>query len=155
MSLLKSLSSPCPLPLPFFSQSTSTDPPPPIHLRSSTRLHPIPESEKLRYSFRYINQTQIQALRTKSKLKSRFIYLFFQFYFQGLDIHGRIYINEQGINAQYSGPSKHSFAYVKWLKEDDRFLDILVQTSPAFNEHAFPKLKLRYKPHLYNKVDCS
>ncbi|KAK8305330.1 hypothetical protein V6Z12_D03G055600 [Gossypium hirsutum] len=112
MSLLKSLSSPCPLPLPFFSQSTSTDPPPPIHLRSSTRLHPIPESE-------------------------------------GLDIHGRIYINEQGINAQYSGPSKHSFAYVKWLKEDDRFLDILVQTSPAFNEHAFPKLKLRYKPHLY------
>ncbi|TYG75766.1 hypothetical protein ES288_D03G059200v1 [Gossypium darwinii] len=132
MSLLKSLSSPCPLPLPFFSQSTSTDPPP-----------------KLRYSFRYINQTQIQALRTKSKLKSRFIYLFFQFYFQGLDIHGRIYINEQGINAQYSGPSKHSFAYVKWLKEDDRFLDILVQTSPAFNEHAFPKLKLRYKPHLY------
>ncbi|TYI90964.1 hypothetical protein E1A91_D03G158800v1 [Gossypium mustelinum] len=67
---------------------------------------------------------------------------------RGLDIHGRICINEQGINAQYSGPSKHSFAYVEWLKEDDRFSDILVQTSPAFNGHAFPKLKLRYKPSL-------
>ncbi|KAB2073234.1 hypothetical protein ERO13_A07G062400v2 [Gossypium hirsutum] len=69
-------------------------------------------------------------------------------FLKGLDIHGRIYINEQGINAQYSGPSKHSFAYVEWLKEDDRFSDILVQTSPAFNRHAFPKLKLRYKPSL-------
>ncbi|TYH80229.1 hypothetical protein ES332_D03G118100v1 [Gossypium tomentosum] len=133
---------------PFFSQSTSTDPPPPIHLRSSTRLRPIPESEKLRYSFRYINQTQIQALRTKSKLKSSITKLLSSALPCGLDIHGRIYINQQGINAQYSGPSKHSFAYVEWLKEDDRFLDILVQTSPAFNGHAFPKLKLRYKPSL-------
>ncbi|KAB2020462.1 hypothetical protein ES319_D07G070100v1 [Gossypium barbadense] len=73
-------------------------------------------------------------------------------FLKGLDIHGRIYINEQGINAQYSGPSKHSFAYVEWLKEDDRFSDILVQTSPAFNGHAFPKLKLRYKPSLVQGV---
>ncbi|PPD75011.1 hypothetical protein GOBAR_DD28053 [Gossypium barbadense] len=53
---------------------------------------------------------------------------------------------------KYSGPSKHSFAYVEWLKEDDRDLDILVQTSPAFNGHAFPKLKLRYKPSLVQSV---
>ncbi|TYG77207.1 hypothetical protein ES288_D03G176100v1, partial [Gossypium darwinii] len=103
--------------------------------------------------FRYINQTQIQTQIVDNQTPffcstRRFIYLFFQFYFQGLDIHGRICINEQGINAQYSGPSKHSFAYVEWLKEDDRFSDILVQTSPAFNGHAFPKLKLRYKPSL-------
>ncbi|KAK8583669.1 hypothetical protein V6N13_109064 [Hibiscus sabdariffa] len=68
-------------------------------------------------------------------------------FLKGLDIHGRIYINEQGINAQYSGPSKHAFAYVEWLKEDEKFSDILVQTSPS-NGHAFPKLKLRYKPSL-------
>ncbi|XVE54995.1 hypothetical protein DITRI_Ditri03aG0125600 [Diplodiscus trichospermus] len=67
---------------------------------------------------------------------------------KGLDIHGRIYINEQGINAQYSGPSRDAFAYVEWLKEDEKFSDILVQTSPAFIGHAFPKLKLRYKPSL-------
>ncbi|XP_062110996.1 rhodanese-like domain-containing protein 8, chloroplastic [Humulus lupulus] len=69
-------------------------------------------------------------------------------FMEGLDIYGRIYVNEQGINAQYSGPSKDALAYVEWLKEDDRFSDILVQVSPALNGHAFPKLKLRYKPSL-------
>ncbi|XP_059443023.1 LOW QUALITY PROTEIN: rhodanese-like domain-containing protein 8, chloroplastic [Corylus avellana] len=69
-------------------------------------------------------------------------------FLQGLDIHGRVYLNEQGINAQYSGPSKDALLYVKWLREDDRFSDILVQISPAYNGHAFPKLKLRYKPSL-------
>lgn len=69
-------------------------------------------------------------------------------FLQGFDIHGRVYINEQGINAQYSGPSKDALAYVEWLREDHRFSDILVQISPASNGHAFPKLKLRYKPSL-------
>ncbi|XP_042500834.1 rhodanese-like domain-containing protein 8, chloroplastic [Macadamia integrifolia] len=69
-------------------------------------------------------------------------------FLQGLDIHGRVYINEKGINAQYSGPSKDACAYLKWLKEDQRFSDILVQISPALSGHAFPRLKLRYKPSL-------
>lgn len=49
---------------------------------------------------------------------------------------------------QFSGPSKDALAYVEWLREDIRFSDILVQVSPAINGHAFPKLKLRYKPSL-------
>ncbi|XP_068640452.1 rhodanese-like domain-containing protein 8, chloroplastic isoform X2 [Aristolochia californica] len=49
---------------------------------------------------------------------------------------------------QYSGPSKDALAYVQWLKEDPRFSKILVQISPALNGHAFPRLKLRYKPSL-------
>ncbi|KAL3618103.1 Rhodanese-like domain-containing protein 8, chloroplastic [Castilleja foliolosa] len=69
-------------------------------------------------------------------------------FMQGRDIHGRIYLNEQGINAQYSGPSKDALAYVEWVKQDHKFSDILVQISPAINGHAFPKLKLRYKPSL-------
>ncbi|KAJ8748594.1 hypothetical protein K2173_007584 [Erythroxylum novogranatense] len=69
-------------------------------------------------------------------------------FLEGLDIHGRIYLNEQGINAQYSGPFKDALAYVEWLKEDYRFSDVLVQISPSVNGHAFPKLKLRYKPSL-------
>ncbi|KAL2553459.1 Rhodanese-like domain-containing protein 8 [Forsythia ovata] len=69
-------------------------------------------------------------------------------FMQGRDIHGRIYLNEQGINAQYSGPSKDALAYVAWVREDRRFSDILVQISPASNGHAFPRLKLRYKPSL-------
>ncbi|KAI5674924.1 hypothetical protein M9H77_05874 [Catharanthus roseus] len=69
-------------------------------------------------------------------------------FMQGRDIHGRIYLNEQGINAQYSGPSKDALEYVRWVREDQRFSDILVQISPALNGHAFPRLKLRYKPSL-------
>ncbi|XP_020866822.1 rhodanese-like domain-containing protein 8, chloroplastic isoform X2 [Arabidopsis lyrata subsp. lyrata] len=65
-----------------------------------------------------------------------------------LNIRGRIYLNEQGINAQYSGPSKDALAYVEWLKGDERFSDLLVQMSPAINGHAFPKLKLQNKPSL-------
>lgn len=49
---------------------------------------------------------------------------------------------------QYSGPSKDALLYVEWLREDDRFSHMLVQISPALNGHAFPKLKLRYKPSL-------
>ncbi|XP_029127272.1 rhodanese-like domain-containing protein 8, chloroplastic isoform X3 [Cajanus cajan] len=67
---------------------------------------------------------------------------------EGLDINGRVYLNEQGINAQYSGPSKDALAYVNWLREDKRFSDILVQISPSENGHTFPTLKLRYKPSL-------
>ncbi|OVA18501.1 Rhodanese-like domain [Macleaya cordata] len=69
-------------------------------------------------------------------------------FLQDFNIHGRIYINEQGINAQFSGPVKDSLRYVEWLKKDPKFSEILVQISPAFNGHAFPKLKLRYKPSL-------
>ncbi|XP_020596557.1 rhodanese-like domain-containing protein 8, chloroplastic [Phalaenopsis equestris] len=71
-----------------------------------------------------------------------------QEFLQGHDINGRIYVNEQGINAQYSGPVEDALAYADWLKEDLRFSDILVQTSPALDGHAFPRLKLRYKPSL-------
>ncbi|XP_049398500.1 rhodanese-like domain-containing protein 8, chloroplastic [Solanum stenotomum] len=69
-------------------------------------------------------------------------------FLEGRDIHGRIYLNKQGINAQYSGPNKDALAYVKWVREDCRFSDVLVQISPASNGHAFPRLKLRYKPSL-------
>ncbi|KAL6638614.1 hypothetical protein ACP70R_023725 [Stipagrostis hirtigluma subsp. patula] len=73
-------------------------------------------------------------------------------FLQGRDIHGRIYMNEQGINAQYSGPHKDAMAYANWLRKDHRFRDILVQTSPALSGHAFPRLKLRYKPSLVQEV---
>ncbi|THG15364.1 hypothetical protein TEA_009457 [Camellia sinensis var. sinensis] len=49
---------------------------------------------------------------------------------------------------QYSGPLKDALAYEKWLREDHRFSDALFQISPALSGHAFPRLKLRYKPSL-------
>ncbi|OIT35398.1 PREDICTED: rhodanese-like domain-containing protein 8, chloroplastic [Nicotiana attenuata] len=69
-------------------------------------------------------------------------------FMEGRDVHGRIYLNQQGINAQYSGPKKDALAYVNWVREDLRFSDVLVQISPASNGHTFPRLKLRYKPSL-------
>ncbi|KAF9587020.1 hypothetical protein IFM89_039706 [Coptis chinensis] len=69
-------------------------------------------------------------------------------FLKGLDIRGRIYLNEQGINAQFSGPSVDALMYLEWIKEDSRFSDILVQISPSVNGHSFPRLKLRYKPSL-------
>lgn len=64
------------------------------------------------------------------------------------DIHGRIYISSQGINAQYSGPQKDALAYVDWVKEDPRFSGLYAQVSPSFDGHTFPRLRLRYKPSL-------
>lgn len=65
-------------------------------------------------------------------------------FLQGRDIHGRIYMSQQGINAQYSGPSLDALSYANWVKEDARFEDIVVQISPS-SGHAFPRLKLRHK----------
>ncbi|KAL9224786.1 hypothetical protein vseg_000789 [Gypsophila vaccaria] len=87
------------------------------------------------YQFALIEDPQLEVAR-----HSAFV--------EGLDIHGRIYFNEQGINAQFSGPSRDALTYVEWVKKDHRFTDILVQISPSLNGHAFPRLKLRYKPSL-------
>lgn len=87
------------------------------------------------YRFVYIEDPEVEVSKHLSFLQDR-------------DIHGRIYLNEQGINAQYSGPYKDAIAYVTWLKKENRFSDILVQISLSFSGHAFPRLKMRYKPSL-------
>ncbi|PNY15232.1 rhodanese-like domain-containing protein chloroplastic-like [Trifolium pratense] len=49
----------------------------------------------------------------------------------------------------YSGPSKDAMVYVNWIKEDDRFSNILVQISQSEIGHAFPSLKLRCPPFAF------
>jgi hypothetical protein len=39
-------------------------------------------------------------------------------------------------------------AYAEWVKKDPRFSSIFIQVSPCLHHHAFPRLKLRYKPSL-------
>ena len=36
---------------------------------------------------------------------------------QQLDVRGRIYINQQGINAQLSGPGDHAVQYAQWVTQ--------------------------------------
>lgn len=67
---------------------------------------------------------------------------------EGRNIRGRIYINHQGINAQLSGPKEDAMAYAEWVKADERFAPTYIQVSPSPRGHAFPRLRLRYKPSL-------
>ncbi|KAL2633892.1 hypothetical protein R1flu_005371 [Riccia fluitans] len=64
------------------------------------------------------------------------------------DVRGRIYISKQGINAQLSSRGKAAIDYAEWVRKDPRFSELLVQTSPSPEGHAFPRLRLRYKPSL-------
>jgi predicted sulfurtransferase len=69
-------------------------------------------------------------------------------FLQGRDVRGRIYISEQGINAQYGGLRKDAIAYVQWLaKEHPLFQGLRYTVFPA-DDHMFPKLRLKYKPNL-------
>uniref|UniRef100_M4EAY4 Rhodanese domain-containing protein n=1 Tax=Brassica campestris TaxID=3711 RepID=M4EAY4_BRACM len=67
-------------------------------------------------------------------------------FLQDLNIRGRIYLNEQGINAQYSGPSKDALSYVEWLKQDERFSDILVQYEGGISHLPLLDPPMRAKP---------
>ncbi|KAG6557395.1 hypothetical protein Mapa_000664 [Marchantia paleacea] len=69
-------------------------------------------------------------------------------FLKNYDVRGRIYINEQGINAQLSSRGKAGMEYAEWVKKDSRLSELLVQISPSPEGHAFPRLKLRYKPSL-------
>ena len=66
---------------------------------------------------------------------------------QARDIKGRIYVNEQGINAQLSGYGGDAVAYADWVTSDPRFAGTRVSVYDAPG-HSFPRLTLRYKANL-------
>ena len=65
----------------------------------------------------------------------------------GLEIRGRIYINQQGINAQMSGQGTDGERYARWVESRPHFNGMRVSVYPT-HEQAHPKLSLRYKPQL-------
>ncbi|CAI7925466.1 unnamed protein product [Closterium sp. NIES-53] len=50
--------------------------------------------------------------------------------------------------AQLSGPASHVMDYAHWVRSDPRFAGVPLQLSPSPIGHAFPRLRLRYKPAL-------
>ena len=64
-----------------------------------------------------------------------------------LELRGRIYINQQGINAQMSGRGTDGETYARWVESREHFNGMRVSVYPV-NEQAHPKLSLRYKPQL-------
>mmetsp|Transcript_48193 Transcript_48193/g.89768 ORF Transcript_48193/g.89768 Transcript_48193/m.89768 type:complete len:429 (-) Transcript_48193:1063-2349(-) len=64
------------------------------------------------------------------------------------DCTGRIYISEQGINAQLSGLGDQAVEYAEWVtRGDPRFRGCQFTVFPVA-QHQFPRLSLRYKPSL-------
>ena len=65
----------------------------------------------------------------------------------GLEIRGRIYINQQGINAQMSGKGTDGERYARWVESRPHFNGMRISIYTT-HEQAHPKLSLRYKPQL-------
>jgi hypothetical protein len=61
---------------------------------------------------------------------------------------------DSGVYVQLSGPRVDAMAYAEWVKKDPRFSSIFIQVSPCLHHHAFPRLKLRYKPSLVQVRTC-
>ena len=61
-----------------------------------------------------------------------------------LDIKGRIFISEHGVNAQLSGPEGDAVKYAEWIKTRPNFSDLHYRVFPSPG-HAFPKLIVRNK----------
>ena len=62
---------------------------------------------------------------------------------------GRVYVAKEGINGTLSGLKENVEAYMNFLKEDDRFKDIVFKVDEA-EEHAFEKMHVRIKRELVN-----
>jgi UPF0176 protein len=74
-----------------------------------------------------------------------------------LDGKARIYISEEGVNAQLSLPALNTEAYITWLNEDERFKGTEVKFHD-YPEHAFAKLTVKVRRELVavdRKIDLS
>ncbi|KAJ9508204.1 hypothetical protein QJQ45_021529, partial [Haematococcus lacustris] len=66
----------------------------------------------------------------------------------GLDVRGRIYYSHQGVNAQYGGPRDHALCCLAWLQAQPLWQGLRYSVWPSPGGHAFPRLRLQYKPNL-------
>lgn len=69
-------------------------------------------------------------------------------YLEDKDVRGRIYISEQGINAQYGGIKKDAVAYAEWLATTQPLFKGLYYATFDAEGHMYPRLRLKYKPNL-------
>ena len=86
-----------------------------------------------------LNDPQAEILRQKEFFRTR-------------DMMGRLYISEQGINAQMSALSAHAEEYIEWMRSDPRFAGVQFKIHQS-NEHAFPKATIKYRQQLV-AIDC-
>lgn len=75
-------------------------------------------------------------------------------FFAGKDVKGRIYIDQDGINAQFSGSSHLVNEYLRWLEQKTEGVEVKIDESSG---HAFYKLSIKNRPLVAfgAKVDLS
>ncbi len=97
------------------------------------------ENEKTYYVIAFYIFTHIQDPHKEVRKHHEF--------FSTRDIRSRIYISEEGINAQMSAEKAHALEYIEWMKSDERFknIDFKIHNYP---EHAFPKVTVKYRSQL-------
>ena len=81
----------------------------------------------------------------------------FHRFFADLDATGRLYINEEGINAQMSISKKDAPLFYDWFLSDERFAETVIKTH-SHHEQAFPKMTVKYRKQLValdEQVDLS
>ncbi len=68
-------------------------------------------------------------------------------FFKSRDVKSRIYISEEGINAQMSALKAHALEYIEWMKQDERFKDIDFKLH-EYHEQVFPRATVKYRKQL-------
>ncbi|KAG4999390.1 hypothetical protein JHK87_020462 [Glycine soja] len=96
------------------------------------------------YHFVFIQDPQAEVAKHRSFLE-----------LEGLDINGRVYLNEQWINAQYSGPSKDAMAYVNWLRKDNRWYVTSSFLDPSMRAIPLSPSEWRDRLEAINKTDLT
>jgi UPF0176 protein len=86
------------------------------------------------YRFTSIENPEIEIKKHKDFFKNR-------------DFKGRIYISEEGINAQTSGEETAVKEYMDWIREDPRFEDQYFHLQPCL-EHIFPRMIVKYRKEI-------
>lgn len=66
-------------------------------------------------------------------------------FFENLDVKGRIYISENGINGQMSASSESAPIFMDWMRS--RFKNVMFKIHDS-EEHAFHKMTVKYREQL-------
>ena len=69
-------------------------------------------------------------------------------FLENKEVRGRIYISEQGINAQYGGLKSYAVGYAEWLAKTQPLFEGLRYSVYPADGHMFPKLRIKYRPNL-------
>jgi UPF0176 protein len=78
-----------------------------------------------------------------------------QVFCKNRDMKGRIYISEEGINAQLSGAIEDARAYIEWIKLDPRFKNVDFKIHED-DRNVFSKMTIKYRKQIValdRKVD--